>query len=358
MKRLLTLIFLTLTACATHKTSFPNPDWATATPKAKGLDEAKMLDALDYLKAKSFQDGIGEVLIIRDGEVVYEGKGVDTPRNIYSCTKSFTSTVLGLLVQEGKIKLDDPVARYEPALAALYPNATFRHFATMTSGYSGAGLSRWKEENADWSLTPYTPEQPHFAPGTHYEYWDEAQMMLGKALTNILQKTMKDYLTGKVTDPIGMGEWSWGTEQKTNGVPINNGCTSVRVTARQLAKMGLLYLNKGNWNGQQLIPKAWCAMATTIQVPATTPVYAGDRAVTRGSGSYGLNWWVNSPDGLSRMPDAPLGVAYMSGFNHNVCAIIPEWNMVIVRTGNDKNPPEGKHVVWNEFLRRIGESLR
>ena len=48
----------------------------------------------------------------------------------------------------------------------------------------------------------------------------------------------------------------------------------------------------------------------------------------------------------------------MSGLNHNVCAIIPEWNMVIVRTGNDKNPPEGKHVVWNEFLKKIGEALR
>lgn len=323
MNKALILIFLAFTACKTTTTAFPNPDWVTTTPKAKGLDEAKMLDALAYLRSKSFQDGIGEVLIIRDGEVIYEGKDTETPRNIYSCTKSFTSTVLGLLIQEGKVKLDDPVARYEPAMAALYPNATFRHFATMTSGYSGAGRSRWKDENADWSFTPYTPEEPHFAPGTHYEYWDEAQMMLGKVLTTILQKPMKDYLTEKITDPIGMGNWTWDTEQETNGVPINNGCTAVRVNARQLAKMGLLYLNEGNWNGQQLIPKEWCAMATINQVPATTPVHPGDRSVTRGAGSYGFNWWGNSPDGLSRMPDAPPGVAYMSGLNHNVCAIIP-----------------------------------
>ena len=57
------------------------------------------------------------------------------------------------------------------------------------------------------------------------------------------------------------------------------------------------------------------------------------------------------------MPDAPPGVAYMSGLNHNVCAIALEWNMVLLRQGNDKNPPEGKHVVWNHFIHLIGEAL-
>jgi len=77
----------------------------------------------------------------------------------------------------------------------------------------------------------------------------------------------------------------------------------------------------------------------------------------KGSGSNDFNWWVNSPDGLSRMPDAPLGTAYLSGLNHNICCIIPEWDMVIIRMGDDKNPPEGKHVVWNTFLKKVGEAL-
>ncbi len=169
---------------------------------------------------------------------------------------------------------------------------------------------------------------------------------------------MKDYLTEKITDPIGMGTWEWGTEQETEtGIPINNGCTNVKVNAHQLTKFGMLYLNKGKWNGEQLLPTAWCEMATSVQVPASVPVYQGDRKSAEGSGSYGFNWWVNSPDALSRMPDAPPGVAYMSGLNHNVCCIVPEWNMVVVRMGNDKNPPEGKHVVWNEFLKRLGTAI-
>jgi CubicO group peptidase (beta-lactamase class C family) len=328
-----------------------------ATPQSQGIHEAKMLDALDYLKSKSFQDGIEEVVIVRNGKIIYEGDHVSKKHNIYSCSKVFTSTVLGLLIDENRVKLDDLAAKFEPSLSEFYPEVTLRHFATMTSGYSAAGRSRWADENADWSLTPYTPEKPHFAPGTHFEYWDEAQMMYGKVLTNILGKSMKEYLTEKITDPIGMGEWRWDTEQKTNGITINNGCTGVNVNARQLARFGQLYLNKGKWNGKQLLSEEWCKMATTNQVPANIPVYPGDRASAEGSGSYGFNWWVNSADGLSRMPEAPLNVAYMSGKNHNICCLIPEWNMVIVRMGDDQNPPEGKHVVWNEFLKRIGKSL-
>lgn len=348
----LALLLIGIGACTGNKAP-ENTYGERATPKSQGIDEAKMLEALDYLKSKSFQDGIGEVVIVRNGKIIYEGDSVSKKHSIYSCSKVFTSTVLGLLIADNKVKLNDFAARYEPALAEFYPEVTLRHFATMTSGYSAEGRSRWNDENADWSLTPYTPEQPHFAPGTHFEYWDEAQMMYGKVLTNILGKTMKDYLAEKITDPIGMGEWHWDTEQQTNGIDINNGCTGVNVDARQLARFGQLFLNKGKWNGQQLLSEEWCAMASTNQVPATTPVYPGDRASAKGSGSYGFNWWVNSTDGLSRMPDAPLKVAYMSGKNHNVCCLIPEWNTIIVRMGDDPNPPDGKHVVWNEFLKRI-----
>jgi CubicO group peptidase (beta-lactamase class C family) len=328
-----------------------------ATPQSQGINEKKLLEALDYLKSKSFQDGIEEVVVVRNGKTIYVGDNVLKKHNIYSCSKVFTSTVLGLLTAEGKVKPDDVAAKYEPSLSEFYPEVTFQHFATMTSGYSAAGRSRWNDENADWSWTPYSPEKPHFAPGTHFEYWDEAQMMYGKILTNILGKTMKEYLTEKITNPIGMGEWYWETEQQTNGISINNGCTGVNVNALQLARFGQLYLNKGKWNGKQLLSKEWCNAATTSQVAADIPVYPGDRASAEGSGSYGFNWWVNSADGLSRMPDVPLNVAYMSGKNHNVCCLIPEWNMVIVRMGDDQNPPEGKHVVWNEFLNQMSKSI-
>lgn len=263
------LFLLFLASCTSRTSYFPTSHWEKASPADLNIGETAMEKALAYLRSKSFQDGIEEVLIIKDGRIIYEGDSTQKAHNIYSCSKVFTSTVLGLLIQEGRLQLDDYAARFEPALQQHYPEVAFRHFATMTSGYSAAGRSRWNDENADWSWTPYTPEAPHFAPGTHYEYWDEAQMMYGRVLTNILQKPLKDHLTEKITDPIGMGEWSWGTEQENaNGIPINNGCTGVKVNARQLARMGLLYLNLGNWNGRQLLTEKWCKMALQNQVPA------------------------------------------------------------------------------------------
>lgn len=343
------LIFLALfsIACSNKKES-----------TAITINKEKLQVALNYLESKCFEDGIQEVVILQNGKIVFEGDSVSKRHNIWSCSKSFTSTVLGLLIEEGKLTLDTPVASVDSTLKELYPTATFRHFTTMTSGYSAAGRSRWKDENADWSFTPYTPEEPHFAPGTRYEYWDEAQMQLGRLLTMVLQEPMKDYLERKVMQTIQLGEWEWFTEQEIQGIPINNGCTNVHLHARQLAKFGQLFLQKGHWEGQQVIPAAWIEQALKAQVTASTPVFNGDRSLVKGNGSYGFNWWVNSADGLSKMPDAPLGSAYMSGLNHNVCMVIPEWEMVIVRMGVDGNPPEGKHVVWNEFLKLVGQSLQ
>ncbi|MEM9723352.1 MAG: serine hydrolase [Bacteroidota bacterium] len=354
------VILLSVLACHKEKRvemSFPMNKWMRTDPASLGLNIVKVDSALAFLQSKSFEDGIEEVLIIRNGYILYEGDSTEKAHNIYSCSKAFTSTVLGLLVDREILSLDEQAANHDSTLTLLYPKVTFRHFVTMTSGFSAEGRSRWNDENADWSHTPYTPETPHFAPGTHYEYWDEAQMMFGRVLTQVLDEPMQDFLKRELTDSLQMGSWSWGTEQNINGIPINNGCTGVTLNALQLARFGHLYLNRGNWKGKQLLSSSWCEMATTHQVPANIPVYPGDRAQAKGSGSYGFNWWVNSREGLSRMPDAPLGVAYLSGLNHNVCCIIPEWNMVIVRMGDDKNPPEGKYIVWNEFLRLIGEAI-
>ncbi len=145
---------------------------------------------------------------------------------------------------------------------------------------------------------------------------------------------------------------------KLDGIPVRNGCTNVHLSARQLARVGHLYLNRGNWNGEQIISEAWATQALQPQVPADLPVADTDRRATDGSGSYGYNWWVNGMTDEGRfMPDAPPGTAYMSGLNHNVCFVIPEWNIVYIRMGVDGNPPEGKHVVHNEFVKRLGRAM-
>ena len=338
----------------TNAMIFPGEDWLTATPERQGFDPTKLKAAVQYLADHCLEDKAEELMIIRNGYLIYQGDSTDKVHNIWSCSKSFTSTALGLMIEDGLCQLDDKAATYEPLLAEDYPDVTLRHFATMTSGYNAEGNSRWGEKSEDWSWTPYQPVGPLFAPGTAYAYWDEAMMMNGRTLTRILRRDLHDYLTERLTKPIEMGTWSWGSEGELDGIPIRNGCTGVQLSARQLARVGHLFLNKGRWNNEQLISEEWVEQATQSQVPADLPVADTDRQSTDGSGSYGYNWWVNGLTKVGRfMPDAPPGTAYMSGLNHNVCFVIPEWNLVYVRMGVDGNPVEGKHVLHNEFIKRL-----
>ena len=342
------------TAQSASEMIFPNSDWQVASPASQGFDSARLEEAVQYLAEHCFEDKVEELMIVRNGYLIYQGDSIGKVHNIWSCSKSFTSTALGLMIEQGLCQLDDKAATYEPLLTERYPDVTLRHFATMTSGYNAQGDSRWGEASEDWSWTPYQPTEPLFAPGTAYAYWDEAMMMNGRTLTRILQGDLHAFLTKHLTDPIGLGEWSWGTEDSLDGIPIRNGCTNVHLSARQLARVGHLYLNKGNWNGQQVISEAWATEAIQPQVPADLPVADTDRQDTDGSGAYGYNWWVNGMTDEGRfMPDAPPGTAYMSGLNHNVCFVIPEWNLVYIRMGVDGNPPEGKHVLHNEFIKRL-----
>lgn len=337
------------------KMVFPQADWQRGTPESQGVKSEDLEAALHYLAGHCKSDGLGEVMVIRNGVCIHEGNSTRKQHNIWSCSKSFTSTVLGLLIEDGKCTLDTKVADIDPALREYYPETTLRHFTTMSSGYSGAGRSRWNDENADWSRTPYLPEAPLYASGQGYAYWDEAQMMLGRLLTKVGQREMNDYLNERLFAPMQMGRVRWSHEGEVDGIPICNGCTNVNLNARQLARFGHLFLNSGNWDGTQLVPSEWVQQATRNQVDVFLPVADTDRSNVRGPGAYGFNWWVNG--GENHMPLAPPKTFYASGLNHNLLFVIPEWQMVVVRMGVDGNPPFGKPQVWNQFFGKLGRGV-
>lgn len=288
------------------------------------------------------------------GRLVHAGPEAEVPTGLFSSTKSFTSTVLGLLIAEGRVTLETPAAEIEPRLREHLPDATLRHFASMTSGYSAAGRSRWEGENDDWSWTPYDPEPPLFAPGQAYAYWDEAQMMFGRTLTRAAGEDLHTLLQRRVLRPIGITSDRWLPEGTVTldgrEVPIRNGCTWLTMHALDLARYGHLFLNRGQWDGEQVVPSEWVQAATSVQVPATLPIGPSDRAAVDGRGCYGFNWWVNGrrPDGELLMPDVPEGAFFSAGLKHNVCLVVPAWDLVLVRLGTDYNPPDGHAAVLND----------
>lgn len=339
---------------------FPERDWIPATPESQGVDAEKMSEALRYLESYCGDDGLRETVIIRDGYLIYQGNNIDAVHNIWSSTKSFTSTALGLLVEDGRVSLDTVAAEYEPLLQEYYPQVTLRHFASMTSGYDAVGRSRWGDDSEDWSLTPFVPAKPLAAPGTAYCYWDEAMIMFGRVLVQILGRDLYSFLRERITDPIDLGDWSWWWEEQLGDIPLHFGGTGIEMSARQLARYGLLLLNNGNWNGRQVLAADWVEQATRVQAANTIALADTDRKNMDGRGAYGFNWWVNGvmANGTRLMPDAPPRTYYSSGLHNNMCFVVPEWRIVFVRMGQDGNPPEGKPFVYNGFLSRLGEAIR
>ena len=356
---LIVLLSLTLSLCGIgcgKKTDFPGEEWVVSTPAKEAVDGEQMQMALNLLKSFCGEDGLNETMIIRNGRIIFKGTDTKNAHNIWSCTKSFTSTLFGLLVEDGKCTPEDFAAKSEPLLKNQYSTVQLKHFATMTSGYSAKGDSRWTGSTSkDWSLTQFDPDEPLFEPDTAFAYWDEAQMMFGRVLTHIAEKSLKELFDEHIGQAIGFGEYSWWDDDKDlDGIPLNNGCTGIEINAEQLARFGHLILNQGNWDEQQLVPREWVREMTTNQVNPDIPVADTDRSDSDGTGCYGYNWWLKGSKG--DMPDSPDSLAFMSGFNNNMCFIIPEWDVVVVRMGVDGNPPESKRFVYNLFFKELAKA--
>ncbi len=345
---------------------FPGDEWIEDTPQSQGIDATRLDAATEYLKTNSGADGVRELVIVRNGRLAWKGDNIDHRHGVWSCTKSFTSTVLGLLIDDQKCTLDTRAAEFVPELAAAYPDVTLRHFATMTSGYRAVGdepKGGYIHGPSDTPLVPH--DEPLFSPpDTQYAYWDSAMNMFGLVLTRIAGEPIEDLFRRRIAEPIGMpaDSWDWGDLADDKGLVVNGGSGNqgkhVTVSARELARLGHLFLNRGNWNGRQLISASWVEEATTLQVPADL-AWAQPESDIDGRGCYGCNWWVNgvTSEGRPKWPGAPAGTFAALGYNNNRLFVIPEWGMVIVRLGLDQSGGELSDEVSGTFSSKIGEAL-
>jgi hypothetical protein len=280
---------------------FPEENWIEAAPVEVGVHPNGLNHALNYWRMHTGTNALDEFVMIRRGVLFHRGPAADRPHNVWSATKSFTSTALGLLAADGVLSLDTKASDLDPVLGELYPTVTLRDFTTMTSGYNAAGRSRWGADSEDWSATPYDPASPLFQRGTHFAYWDEAQMMFGRLLTRAANRDLLDLLRERVFNPIGLQLSGWSTEGEVDGLTIRNGCTGLHLDALNLARFGHLFLNDGRWGNRQLLPADWVRDATRPQVSPQLPIANTDRRGIDGAGVYGFNWWVN---GLAPMAPA------------------------------------------------------
>ncbi|HHW11283.1 MAG TPA: serine hydrolase [Firmicutes bacterium] len=349
-----------VTTSASPQPIFPAEKWPTALPEDLGVDSTRLEQAMEYLAHASQAEGAEEALVIRRGRVIWQGPAVDRLHPVWSVSKVFTSTVLGILVDQGKCSLDTRLCEYAPFLAEQYPTITFRHTVTMTSGYRGVG----DVVGGTGSKTPFTPGEPLYPPGTKYGYNNDGMHIMAYTLTRIAAEPLKEVFARHIAAPIGMQSWEWRDFGVMDGILQNGGTNNlgkgISVTASDMARLAYLYLNKGNWNGRQLLSRSWIEQATSVQVPVEMPAIpykSSDGAI--GSGVYGFCWWVNgvTPEGKRLWPHAPAGTCCAQGACNNFCFIVPEWELILIRFGQVKVPSFDGKAVYDRVLGMIGEAL-
>lgn len=349
MKALASLLAL---VPATHVTAaelvFPAREWAAPSAQSAVIPADKVRAAIDALKAVTGTDGVTGTVVVQNGYLLWAGNRIDEKRPVWSCTKSFLSTCLGLLWDDGKISPDDLASKYLPELAKDYPTVTLRHLATFTSGVNVK----------DGTLEAGAPDYP---PGTAIHYSAQSDL-LARILTRVAGEPLSELFARRIAGPIGLDSegWQWKSAGIRAGLVVNGGSgfpdSGVHMTARNLARFGWLYANNGVWNGRRLISQRYIDYATVPLVDAKIPPHDPKGWYHVLPGIYGLNWWTNGIDsqGKRLWPHVPAHAFAAQGNKNNICIIIPEWKLVLVRTGQDQIIDIG---LYDRALKILGENL-
>jgi CubicO group peptidase (beta-lactamase class C family) len=264
-------------------------------------------------------------LIIKNDTLQYEKyfKGYDKQSIVpsFSMAKSVTSTLIGCAIDEGFIKsIDEPITRYIPELVTNgFEKVTIKHLLQMTSGIAfnesyinpfGDAASFYYGRNLRKQITKM---QLKHEPGKQFEYVSGNTQLLGLVLERALNgKTVTQYLQDKLWTPLEMEyDASWSIDKKKNGLEKTFCCINAR--ARDFAKIGRLYKNKGNWNGKQLVSQKWVEASTKLDTTDGSADY------------YQYQWWLPSKNG-DFMAEGILG---------QFIYVNPTKNLIIVRLGQN-----------------------
>lgn len=254
------------------------------TPESQGVSSSALLDLTNTLDQRF--DGIHSVMIVRNGNVIAEGwwSPYDAMHNhvLYSLSKSFTSTAVGLAVAEGKLDIDDRVLEFFPAdipdtVSGNLKSMRVRDLLTMSVGHQDETSPMPDVVSAKSFLAHPVPHEP----GTHFKYNTAATFMQSAIVQKLTGKNVREYLGPRLFEPLGIDHPVW--DKNFQGISL--GGYGLRVRTEDIAKFGQLYLQKGLWNGKQLLPEEWVELATSKQVSN------GNNPNNDWNQGYGFQFW-------------------------------------------------------------------
>jgi reactive intermediate/imine deaminase len=318
-------------ASAAADAPYPGRQWQRyASPEDAGWSSARLREAWDYAKTIK----TAAVMVVAGGRVVDEWGETSTRYNIHSIRKSLLSALYGIHVQDGEIDLSKTLADLgiddnAPSLTAIEKTATLRDVIEARSGVYHPALY----ETA--SMAAARPARGSHAPGTfwYYNNWDFN--VLGTIFERLTRTNLFREFKARIADPIGMEDFRLDDVQYVSGADSVYPAYPFRLTARDMARFGLLFLRNGRWEWRQIVPEHW------IKDSVTSYSDAGE------SGGYGYMWWVAANGKHLPGVDLPDGSYSARGAGGHYILVVPRYDVVIVHRVN--TDIQGQSVSGKEF---------
>lgn len=287
-----------------------------ATPESQGISSdlfAALLRELDASKDTEMH----HFMALRHGKVICECNFAPYPKGMWHIThsmcKSITGMAIGMLIEEEKLKLDENIYDIFPdhinAFSKIFrPVITVENLLTMTSGitFNESGIV----SGNDW-LGSFLNASVNGKPGTEFQYNSLNTYVLSAIVTKRTGETLTEYLTPRLFGPLGITKYYWETCPKG----ITKGGWGLFLCAEDMAKLGQLYLQRGKWNGQQLVSEYWIEISTARHLKTQNDTYG-----------YGYQLW---------MEQRPGSFEYNGMLGQNVI-IYPDMDMVLVTNAGNK----------------------
>jgi CubicO group peptidase (beta-lactamase class C family) len=357
-------------ARATTKPTSPHPGttWQTASPASVGLD-AKALEQIAAVARKGKSNCL---VVVRDGKVAgqwyFNGTGPNTAQNVWSVTKSFASTLVGIAQDDGDLRVTDKASTWIPAWKGTLSDAvTMQDLLSMVSG------RRWSFFT-DYVGLLGAPDRTAYAvglgqskaPGTTWAYNNAGVQTLEQVLQRATGQDVAAFADARLFEPLGMTHTHM-TRDRAGNPQLFEG---IRSTCLDLARFGLLMLDKGAWGREQIVSSSWVERAT------------GRSSSSLNSG-YGYLWWINhkgrlasplaatSLNGAKRharqtasqiVPGAPRDLYWALGLGNQLIQVDPDTKTVVVRLGSSEplprpptfGPAEASKVVTRAVTAKSG----
>ena len=309
-----------------------------ATPESQGVESKGLLKFINQLD--DVVDQIHSVMVLRNGKVITEAwwqpESADQPHILWSLSKSFTATAVGMAIEEGAFQLDDQVIKFFPddlpgEISDNLKKMTVRNLLTMSAGHTN---EPWATGGEDWTKR-FLAQPIADEPGSRFRYNTPATYMLSAIISKTTGKSVRDYLVPRLFEPLEIEAPQW--DQTAQGVSF--GGFGLYLKTEDIAKFGQLMLDRGTWSGKRLISESWVDQATSSQIKNDRE--GGNPDWKQG---YGFQFWQCRHH------------AYRGdGKDGQFCIVIPDQNLVVVMTAKTKNMQRQLNVVWDYLLPALKE---